>query len=800
MSGTVQTELGVKDRRARAGTALGWVALAMILGGALGRASVAADPMPFWDTDPLVTLTSKTGLGPTMRGVLDILALLGCGVAIVGSAMSGGGVRTRMVVLLGLGFIGVALHGLVLPVAPAASSPVRGGLDDLLLGGAWAGALAGGVGLAHLRGRARRVALAACLGFVVMLAGKGAFQQLVEHPLTVQDYEAQRENVLAARGWSPDSTMAQAFERRLRQNDASGWFGLSNVYATFGATGLVVLAGLGVSAARRRMPRPALALALGGASALAIVLMSHSKGGLGAAAIGLGAGALLGFGVARGRWRTALMVAAPAGVLAIIIVRGLLGERLGELSLLFRWHYMQGSVRMILEHPLVGVGPGGFKEAYLLTRPALGVEEVTSPHSVVLDWVSTLGVFGLAWCGLGLALVVGTGDGALSDPEHDEAPSGREDLMILTLLGAGVTGMSATLESAMGTPESAMMRLLGLAGWVVVAWGVLRVVRGERGRWVLGAMGGGAAVIAAHSMIEVTPVWANSAALLAAMLGLLCGRERENAGRRPGLGVAIGLGASVLMALVLARGLVSVGRWERSLELAAERVQPAAQIRDRLMRLGAQGGVWEDNADSIRWDLGEALGEDAATSGDSLDSQLRRLTQRGGEEAYEILERALEQRPDHLATRQALGRLALTLTELSEVGGQDEDAALWRGRAIEAARIGTQRRPSNAAAWSWLGSTHWALWSRGQNPENLRQARRAWARAHELDPLGLTLVVRLMDTSDQLGEREEAARWAGEALRLDGLKRLDPLKQLSGRERARAGRLSEAGAGAGPGP
>src|SRR5690606_11618084 len=91
-------------------------------------------------------------------------------------------------------------------------------------------------------------------------------------------------------------------------------------------------------------------------------------------------------------------IAAVGSALVAVAARGVAGEKIGELSLLFRWFYLQGSARIIAEHPWLGVGPAGFRDAYLLAKPALSPEEVTSPHSVVFDWMSTLGVLaGGAW-------------------------------------------------------------------------------------------------------------------------------------------------------------------------------------------------------------------------------------------------------------------------------------------------------------------------------------------------------------------------------------------------------------------
>ena len=66
-------------------------------------------------------------------------------------------------------------------------------------------------------------------------------------------------------------------------------------------------------------------------------------------------------------------------------------------------------MRVFGDHALTGVGPDGFQQAYLFAKNPLSPEEVSSPHSILFDWLSTLGVAGLAW---GALLVLGCGGGA----------------------------------------------------------------------------------------------------------------------------------------------------------------------------------------------------------------------------------------------------------------------------------------------------------------------------------------------------------------------------------------------------
>src|SRR5690606_35332276 len=143
----------------------------------------------------------------------------------------------------------------------------------------------------------------------------------------------------------------------------------------------------------------------GAAAGLGALGLTYSKGGLEALGLGVvvvGAQVWMHRRGSRRQARAAgwLMPGAVAAPIVAVVVRGLIGERLGERSLLFRWFYWQGASRIATDHPVAGVGPAGFQEAYLSARPPLSVEEVTSPHGLPFDWWATLGLFGLAWVGL----------------------------------------------------------------------------------------------------------------------------------------------------------------------------------------------------------------------------------------------------------------------------------------------------------------------------------------------------------------------------------------------------------------
>ena len=210
--------------------------------------------------------------------------------------------------------------------------------------------------------RFKRAALGVMFGFLALLALRGAQEVYIDHAQTMRMYRADPERFLASHGWTADSSMARQYVRRISQPEASGWFGLSNVYASFAVFGTVAAAGWVIGAAKSRR---GLGWALAAAALCGFALfLSQSKGGVAFAGFGIG---LLAIGWLFSRVgnavpplrgsepttpatgglrprltllrRCAAMSIGPLcifGVLAAIAVRGVVGERIGELSILFR--------------------------------------------------------------------------------------------------------------------------------------------------------------------------------------------------------------------------------------------------------------------------------------------------------------------------------------------------------------------------------------------------------------------------------------------------------------------------------
>ena len=214
-------------------------ALVFVILGAVGvRALAEVGPLPGWDSDPLAQVLPETRVTPTISLALDTaqwLALLAALWLWTRERAGGRWAVWGLVGLAGIGAAWAAAHGLILPPYGAADgSELRGNIESLHLGGAWAGAWAAGLACAVLAQRecVRRVLAAGLLALAIPLAVDGLHQYTVEHDAQVLYFEENRAAVLANQGLEPGSSGARVYERRLVQREAVGAFGLANVYGS----------------------------------------------------------------------------------------------------------------------------------------------------------------------------------------------------------------------------------------------------------------------------------------------------------------------------------------------------------------------------------------------------------------------------------------------------------------------------------------------------------------------------------------------------------------------------------------
>ncbi len=740
------------------------VLVAGVVGLALLKATAPSVAFPGWDLDPSMLSGPVVGLGPTANLGIDLLliTLSGCIVALAGAG--GAVVRWWQWALLLAGLASVAWHARFAPHAAQ---------DHLTLGAAWAGAMCAGLAIsaaARFENVARLTA-GVLFGSVAFFALKAGVQVFVENPQTIEMFKANREAMLAAQGWTPDSFAAKAFERRLYDAPGTGWLGLSNVLSTAGAC--VTVAGI-VLIARGEARR--IGVVAGVVGGLVVLYLAGSKGGWGAAAIGVAAIAMWPL-VGRRKWGTAgLLLAMPLAALVAIAMRGIVGERIGELSLLFRAQYLNAASAIFAQSPLEGVGPAGFKDAYLLAKSPLNPEEISSPHSVFFDFASTLGLGGVAWSVLLGAMLVSAG-GRTSPP--GSAPRGVDQLVprlvLLTLAFTTIGG--AWVELEISSPSNVLVRVGGLAAAALIALTLIAVTRAEVIRMAAAVA---AAVGLTHAMIEMSAVLSGSAALFACLLGLASATRPV-----PELPVARGSFARAVPGLLLAvLGLVAasqvsvVSRWEAMLRSASE-----SMGRSAALSRGFSDAIDTDTKLQAMQRLSEAVGEWVTPNDAAVSAALQRVRIQGAAAALQELIAAIAVAPSHSETREAASRVALQLAALRPPNS-DERRDL-RQTAIQIASDATNLPLRRAASQAWLANVLRGAADLGGDPTLRRDALVAIEKAAALDPWNPLHAANAAKLAEELRDAPAARRWAAKAIELDANMRLDPLRRFEPGERAR---------------
>ncbi len=776
-----------------------------ILIGAIVRATSEYTPLPHWDPIPPTALhidglpVPLGTLTPMTSVAVDALILLGSALVFAALMLARKRPSRLALALAAPGIAGVVLHLWALGDAE---------LSDLVIGCAWMAGITGAVALAHagsLDPPLRRVLLALILGFPALLVVQGAYQVLIEHPRLVADFTANKDERLLARGLPPGSPGARAFERRLLQPDPTGWFALSNVYASFVAAALIPLFYLALRRTnsegdgQRGWGIERLAPGLLAIGCCAMLIVSGSKGAPGALLV-----AILGFGALYAS-RTGILGGLPgaiqrhsvpivtAGVIGLpllgILARGLIGEGIGELSLLFRAFYAETAFRIFLDNPLLGVGPDGFKEAYTLAKPPISPEEVASPHSIFFDWGATLGLLGLAWCALWTLVVWRiAGNAADAKPaERDETPAPADDttekklallLLALSTLGALFLARDAIL------PEPVGARLLGVVAWGAVSLLILPTLRDALALRVAGA--GFALVLAAHAQIEVTPTFLPSAALFLAAFGVIASVRLASGGRA--WSGASTIATLALVGVVAMLAVLPAQRWQSDLERAATIAAAKTDLVERTLTMSDPRTPPRDRR-LIAGEIAETIGVDPATPQERLVELVREVTLRTTLDGTAALDEAAAPLADWRTWRASSNLAMAGAAALRALGSEPNDLLPLLDEALRLATLAADARPDAAPAQQNLANVLLARAELLDSEAQRRLAAEAFEGVLPLDPSALSAAIRASDLWAEIGEDDRARAMARRALEIDELMRLDrEVRGLTRDERTRAQR------------
>lgn len=186
--------------------------------------------------------------------------------------------------------------------------------------------------------------------------------------------------------------------RVLHSTEPLGTFALANTLAGLLSVGLILTVARWRAAGTGRAARLALAISIVAISYCLVLTKSRS------AWIGAASGLLLlGLQQQRGRsprllLRGGLVVAMTVvGVAGIAGITGALDREVileSPKSLQYRLLYWSGTLEMLAENPLYGVGPGNFRQSYLPHKPDESSEEIRDPHNLLLDAWASAGILG----------------------------------------------------------------------------------------------------------------------------------------------------------------------------------------------------------------------------------------------------------------------------------------------------------------------------------------------------------------------------------------------------------------------
>ncbi len=814
------------------------------------RVLVSYDPTPGWGGNPLELESPIVGLTPVGSLIIDGVTLGASGLILVAMAKRGKVPPAWQTLCLAAGGVAIALHGRVL---------IDASVSNLVIGCSWFAAFAGAFAATQAARSAqlRRLIVAATLGLIAPLVVKGAVQYFVEQPDSLREFLEHKERYLGANGWTTGSSMALAYLRRLEQPEATGWFGMANVFATLAAASLATLTEFCGSSrlrqtrtARRwmrgacgrcgydmrglarcpecgeislgRPDRPEVVrdvqtlgfLIVGVVASGAGVYLAGSKGGYAASALGLG---LVGFVfvmdrrasvgvVAPSGWRSlplavgsAAAVVFPLLALVAVTLRGLVGTRMHELSLLFRWFYIETAARIFAAHPLLGTGPEGFKDAYMLLKPAISPEDISSPHSIFFDMAARLGLGGVALSALLIGWLWGTGRGLI--PTREEAASSasraggqatsgtsgtstRAEARILLVIIAVATAVAAILEQPAATVTSSLVRAGGIAGFMMIGLAVLRVMSDESSlrRFLNPAIAIGAIAGFTHTQIELTGITPGANLWLFVLLAMGLGAHpRAVAATSSALARVRAAFAPVLVVaafgLMVPFAILPIARWDLLLREASGQVQDVPSFTLRAEAVARNMPFPGDTAKALAADLSASLG--LAVEPRTIPSAVSELRYQRATSALTVIQKTSSIRPTDSETVHAMARLMLEVAAMDESRGRPSDARAGADRAEKLALDYCNSDPTRPAQLAWLGMVRRSRYELDRNPVHLSDAVDAWVEAAALAPHEPLYVAQLARANALLSRREEAAKWAQRALEINQELYLDPLRQFN---------------------
>ena len=721
------------------GDRIAWTGVVLVSILCVMRAMIEHDPFPWWSSDPFVFAPPIVGLTPRWALLLNVGIILASFSTLVGQHLRGFGVSNLIAILLAIGLGVIGYH---------ASVDLESVLDSSTIAAVIC-AFVTGSQIYTIPG-ATKIIGGVLLGFAAMLTSIGVYEVFVTHPETMRMYEQSRDSFLA---------------------EPIAWFGLTNVFASFVAASGAGLLTLCVAGWKQH--RFMGFVALGGAMVSIVGLyLCGSKGGGAVFVLGVALGMVM---IARPSFRRGnLIIGLCALVILGLVARGLIGESLGERSLLFRYQYLIGSVRVWFANPALGIGPGMFQDGYALLKPALSPEDVASPHNVALAWIATLGLGGIALVGIVFRSVASVALSQTKDPVTSKTDGDDQLIKLGLLLVIVPTIASLNMQAPILSQSGLVPIMIGAVLWGAIATAIIRSAFDQRALGLALLIFG--SVLLVHAMIEVTGTMIVSAPIWALGIGVAIWKPKPDPPER--LGNLIAAVCMFGIGVFLLSRWAPINRWERALHASAENAQVIAEVHGSLNAL-------EDasNPDLLLAQasdqLSELLGFPLDSSLDSIINAIHRAEFLARQQASGSLLVAIESRPNHTPTRIAASQQMLWSASVLQGIGQDEEAS----RAWDGAISLFDLESLDAKGHRWLGNILSGRASAFRDAKDrnwwLQSAIEHYEAALSLTPHEPHLAYQIMMMYEEQGDSEQARVWGSRAITLHDQMRLDPIRGLT---------------------
>ena len=530
----------------------------------------------------------------------------------------------------------------------------------------------------------------------------------------------------AAQGIPLEGTSRMLWENRLvASSEPFGLFALANTLS-----GLLVAWGTvaaGVLARRLRSGQrlvgwigPGLAVAVIGFCLLLTKSRTAWAGLIAAAFVWATLACLPGRIELRRHWVLGLLgaaafVAAAVGIAAVSggLDRAVLTE--ATKSLQYRAQYWTGAAKVVREHPVLGTGPGNFRQHYLRFKAPESSEEIAEPHNFVLDVWTSGGVIGIVGLIGFLATALRGRLRRILPPIANETPPRGVNRVRSPLTAGALSGFAVVFGFFWLVDGVADWRLAVLAA----AFGALLVAvwkgAGAAGDHVSSACFSGAAFgLLVHLLgsggIEM-PAIAQSLLLL---VGMASANDESTipAPGKPHLALGLLLVMSVLFTACLASATIPV------------------LYRAALLRIG-------DSA---------AIGGDAAAA----------------ERSYR---EAAQRDPFSPEPAERLAETAFRRWQGTTTGQNEFD------RAVEFQRLAIELNPHNPFAYRKLGTFWLAKFERSREEQDALKAAEWFTAAGSRYPHNAALRAELASSWEGAGRKDAAAAEAARSLELDAINR-----------------------------